>query len=228
MAAPVNTDRRSRHSAASSRQGFYHAGNSSDSTPGERAVPTEEIAMRLKRHVVVVAGLLGLIAIGIVTHGEGLIVRSQADGVWTAHLRVVETELARGRIDVAVRVWHDAYGAALESRSWESKIAVGDAFMQIGHAAGTPRRRAHERARRVHDRPDPSPAHPLRRRRAPERRGIPGARRIAPSPSNASTSPRSSRRGMTTRSNGSARRGNAGRRRRRSRGREESRSCHHR
>ena len=64
--------------------------------------------------------------------------RSQADGVWTAHLRVVEAELARGHIDVAVRVWHDAYGAALESRSWESMIAVGDAFMRIGHAAGTP------------------------------------------------------------------------------------------
>jgi hypothetical protein len=102
--------------------------------------------MRVKRHVVVVAGLLGLsaIAIGIVTHGEGLIVpdpqhaRSQADGVWTAHLRVVEAELARGHIDVAVRVWHDAHGAALESRNWESMIAVGDAFMRIGHAAGSP------------------------------------------------------------------------------------------
>jgi hypothetical protein len=129
----------------------------------------EEIAMRLKRHVVVVAGLLGLcaIAIGIVMHGGGLLVPNpehaallgaraavheqverretpvpagwhQDDGVWTAHLRVVETELAGGRVDVAVRVWHDAYGAALESRSWESMIAVGDAFMRIGHAAGTP------------------------------------------------------------------------------------------
>ena len=125
--------------------------------------------MTLKRHVVVVAGLLGLcaIAIGVVTHGGRLIVpnpehaapsgaragvhgelerretvvpagRSQDDSVWTAHLRVVETELARGHVDVAVRVWHDAYGAALESRSWESMIAVGDAFMRIGHAAGTP------------------------------------------------------------------------------------------
>jgi hypothetical protein len=129
----------------------------------------EEIAMRLERHAVVVAGLLGLcaIAIGIVTHGGRLIVpspehgalsgaragvdgelerreavvpagRSRDDGAWTAHLRVVETELARGHVDVAVRVWHDAYGAALESRSWESMLAVGDAFMRIGHAAGRP------------------------------------------------------------------------------------------
>jgi hypothetical protein len=129
----------------------------------------EEIAMTLKRHVVVVAGLLVLCAsaIGIMTHGGRLIVpnpehaalsgaragvhgeieqreavvpagRRKDNGVWTAHLRVIETELARGHVDVAVRVWHDAYGAALESRSWESMLAVGDAFTRIGHAAGTP------------------------------------------------------------------------------------------
>jgi hypothetical protein len=64
--------------------------------------------------------------------------RIQNAGVWAAHLQVLDTELARGRVDVAVRVWHDAYGAALESRSWEGMIAVGDAFMRIGHAAGMP------------------------------------------------------------------------------------------
>ena len=101
--------------------------------------------MTLKRHLVVVAGLLGLCAIAIGTYGGRPIVPNpehaapgQDDGVWAAHLRVVETELARGHVDVAVRVWHDAHGAALESRSWEGMIAVGDAFMRIGHAAGTP------------------------------------------------------------------------------------------
>ena len=64
--------------------------------------------------------------------------RIRDDGLWKAHLHVVETELAAGHVDVAVRAWHDAYGAALESRGWESMIAVGDAFMKIGHAAGTP------------------------------------------------------------------------------------------
>ncbi len=58
--------------------------------------------------------------------------------LWDAHLRVVDDELAKGRVDVAVRVWHDAYAAALESRSWESMIAVGDAFMRIGRAAASP------------------------------------------------------------------------------------------
>jgi hypothetical protein len=64
--------------------------------------------------------------------------RIENAGAWAAHLQVLDTELARGRVDVAVRVWHDAYGAALEGRSWEGMIAVGDACMRIGHAAGTP------------------------------------------------------------------------------------------
>jgi len=64
--------------------------------------------------------------------------RVRDDGLWKAYLDLVETELAAGHVDVAVRAWHDAYGAALESRGWESMLAVGDAFMKIGHAAGTP------------------------------------------------------------------------------------------
>ena len=44
--------------------------------------------------------------------------RIRDDGLWKAHLHVVETELAAGHVDVAVRAWHDAYGAALESRGW--------------------------------------------------------------------------------------------------------------
>jgi hypothetical protein len=64
--------------------------------------------------------------------------RAQSARVWAAHLQVLDTELGRGHVDVAVRVWHDASGAALESRSWEGMIAVGDASMRIGDAAGTP------------------------------------------------------------------------------------------
>lgn len=65
--------------------------------------------------------------------------RTRDDGVWRAHLAVVERELARGHVDAAVRAWHDAYGAALASRSWESMIAVGDAFRAIGRASGSVR-----------------------------------------------------------------------------------------
>ena len=63
--------------------------------------------------------------------------RTRDDRLWRAYLGVVDKELAAGHVDVAVRVWHDAYGAALASGSWESMIAVGDAFVAIGRAAGS-------------------------------------------------------------------------------------------
>lgn len=124
--------------------------------------------MMSTRRLVLAAGLLGLCAIvGILTHGGSLAVprservalrgaraavhaelerrdslvpagRARDDGLWRAHLNIVEKELEQGHIDVAVRVWQDAYGAALESRSWESMIAVGDAFRAIGRASGVP------------------------------------------------------------------------------------------
>ena len=64
--------------------------------------------------------------------------RARDDSLWRAYLDVIDRELAQGHVDVAVRAWHDAYGAALASRSWESMIAVGDAFMAIGRASGIP------------------------------------------------------------------------------------------
>jgi hypothetical protein len=130
----------------------------------------EKITNMSPRHLVLAGGLVGfcVIALGILTRGEGLTVpraertaltgpraavheelerlesvmpvgRSRDDGLWRTYLAVVEQELEHGHIDVAVRVWQDAYGAALESRSWESMIAVGDAFMAIGRASGTAR-----------------------------------------------------------------------------------------
>ena len=109
---------------------------------------------------------LGAIGLGILTHGGSLTVpgpddaalrgdraavhgelerlesampagRTRDNGLWRAYLAVVEQELERGHVDAAVRAWHDAYGAALASRSWESMIAVGDAFMAIGRASGS-------------------------------------------------------------------------------------------
>src|SRR2546426_7270465 len=64
--------------------------------------------------------------------------RTPDDGLWRAYLDLVAKELEHGHVDVAVRVWQDAYGAALASGSWESMIAVGDAFVAIGRASGTP------------------------------------------------------------------------------------------
>jgi len=58
------------------------------------------------------------------------------EDLWRAFLDVFEKERAQGHRNAAIRVLYDAYGAALESRSWESMIAVGDAFMVIGRAPG--------------------------------------------------------------------------------------------
>jgi len=122
--------------------------------------------MSSRKYVVVTAGVLGMCGLGLLAHGGVLVVpnqeraltgapagvhaelerletlmpagRAQDDALWKAHLAIVDRELASGHIDAAVRAWHDAYGAAMHSRSWESMIAVGDAFVKIGRAAGTP------------------------------------------------------------------------------------------
>jgi hypothetical protein len=60
------------------------------------------------------------------------------DRRWRAQLEVVDTALAQGQVDVAVRAWRDAYAAALASRGWESMFEVGDAYVRIGNAAGLP------------------------------------------------------------------------------------------
>src|SRR5262249_19404076 len=114
--------------------------------------------MTPQQYVVMAAGFLGLCTIGFLSHSGALTMahpgraltgaravvhaelerwenvvpvgRPRDDSRWNAYLGLVDQELAAGHIDVAVRVWHDAYGAALESRNWESMIAVGDAFMR--------------------------------------------------------------------------------------------------
>ncbi len=130
--------------------------------------------------------------------------RAPDDGLWRPYLDVVEKELEHGHVDVAVRAWQDAYGAALASRSWESMIAVGDAFTVIGRASGTPRG-ARMNAREAY-------LTALMRARRD------GNSTIAPSSNGASTSPRSWRRRTNKRSRRCARLGNAGRRGKRSRG----------
>ena len=107
--------------------------------------------------VIFVAGLLalGAIATGMLAHG-GTVTMPRSEraapgdvALWRPHLRVVDEQLAHGHVDVAVRVWHDAYAAALASRSWEGMVATGDAFMRIGHVAGAAEG-ARLNARRAH------------------------------------------------------------------------------
>ena len=65
--------------------------------------------------------------------------RARFDTLWHAHIPIVDQALARHDVSAAVGAWHDAYGAALASRSWEGMIAVGDAFLRIGAEAGSGR-----------------------------------------------------------------------------------------
>lgn len=78
---------------------------------------------------------------GALEQQEGLVPagRARDDDLWRAYLGVVQQELQHGHLDAAVRAWQDAYGAALESRRWDSIIAVGDAFVALGRASGSPR-----------------------------------------------------------------------------------------
>jgi len=122
--------------------------------------------MTYGQYLVTAAAFLLLFAVGLLAHGGGPtvphqeramptgapalvradleresaapVVRGRDNTLWKAHLESVERELTSGHVDGAVRAWHEAYAAALESREWESMIAVGDAFMKIGEAAGTP------------------------------------------------------------------------------------------
>jgi hypothetical protein len=65
--------------------------------------------------------------------------RTREDGLWRVYLDVVEKHLGHGGdVGAAVRAWHAAHGAALHSRGWEGMIAVGDAFVAIGRASGSP------------------------------------------------------------------------------------------
>jgi hypothetical protein len=60
------------------------------------------------------------------------------ESLWKAQIQIVDWALDERNLSVAVGAWHDAYGTALTSRSWESMIAVGEAFVRIGQATGTP------------------------------------------------------------------------------------------
>jgi hypothetical protein len=53
-------------------------------------------------------------------------------------LTAIDNALARRDVSAAVRAWHDAYSVALVSGGWQPLIDVGDAFLRIGDAAGTP------------------------------------------------------------------------------------------
>jgi hypothetical protein len=86
---------------------------------------------------VVVAGL----ALGGLAGGAGTGVYSAPrppfeirERALPARLASVDEALARGDVTRAVVEWRGAYGVALQSRQWESMVAVGDAAVRIDAA----------------------------------------------------------------------------------------------
>jgi hypothetical protein len=56
----------------------------------------------------------------------------------TPHLTAIDAALAAGDVPAALRAWHEAYGAMMESRRWEGFAEAGDAYLRIARASGSP------------------------------------------------------------------------------------------
>ena len=56
---------------------------------------------------------------------------------WTRGLDSARAAVAAGEPDPAARAWREAYSAAVRTRQWEPMLAVGDAALEVGRAAGT-------------------------------------------------------------------------------------------
>lgn len=63
--------------------------------------------------------------------------RRDHDARWRRYLTKVEQDLERHDVSAAIRAWHDAHAAALESRAWQAMLEVGDAALAIGRASGS-------------------------------------------------------------------------------------------
>ncbi len=82
------------------------------------------------------------VALSIVAAGSGP--RLPTAGIpergtqWVVHIQKMDEALARKSVGAAEMAWHDAYGDALASRRWEAMLDVGNAYLRIGAAAGSP------------------------------------------------------------------------------------------
>jgi len=77
----------------------------------------------------------------------GAVMRQQSgEAPWTPAIRAIDEALAVGDVNTAVRIWPEAYNAALRGRRWEGFLAVGDARVRIDQAAG-PRKATAAKAR---------------------------------------------------------------------------------
>lgn len=68
---------------------------------------------------------------------------------WAGHLETANIALARGDVSGAVAAWHEGYGVALRSRTWQGLVETADAYLQIAEA-GSFRASAKPMARQIY------------------------------------------------------------------------------
>lgn len=63
--------------------------------------------------------------------------RRGPDTHWRGYLAKVDRHLGEDDVSAAIRAWHDAHAAALESRRWQAMLHVGDAALELGRASAS-------------------------------------------------------------------------------------------
>lgn len=84
--------------------------------------------------VVVALSLLGLGA--ALQHAADRVPGSGSQPPWDANLAEVDRAISRGDLRSAASAWREAYARARASQRWDGMLAVGDAYLRIGTAAG--------------------------------------------------------------------------------------------
>ena len=91
------------------------------------------------RHRTRTRSLLLLLLVGVIVLPQIPDASADADrGDWAARIAEMDRGLARGEMTAATVAWREAYVAAHVSRGWPGMLAVGDAALRAGRAAGTP------------------------------------------------------------------------------------------
>ena len=72
---------------------------------------------------------------------------SLGETAWHEHLQAADAAMAERNVSGAVRVWHEAHGAARRSGTWDALVQVGDASVRIGELAPARSGAARARAR---------------------------------------------------------------------------------
>lgn len=88
--------------------------------------------------VIGVAALAVLPAVAVTQARQAAVAGSGIDSSWRTHVGVVDEALGRGDVSAAITYWQDAYGVALASRRGDAMLEIGDAFVRIGRASGSP------------------------------------------------------------------------------------------